>query len=266
MGRALEVVTGRVLNPGATITALTANTGNTFAIRAFPDSARAFMEGLWGHNATAGVIRVRSPRMHDFTQGIRYANAAGVVRNLLTDYSEQRLFPTDTLTFEQSGGGAETDSAAFLVYYSDLGGADAKLAMWDAIKPAIVNLLTVTVNVTGPATAGDWSAGNALTGISDLLKADTFYAVLGYTTDTLCTAVAIQGPDTANYRAGGPGPVEPIETRDWFVSMSEAHKTPHIPVINSQNDGNTLVSVCRNTAAGTIVVDLSLAELTSFSG
>lgn len=260
---AIEVVTGRVVNPGATVTALTPNTSNTFTIRAFPDQSPAYISGLWAQNATAGAVRLRSPRLHDNVQNIRYQSPAAQVRNLLPDAAQQRAYPNDPLTFEMSGGGAETDSAAFLVYYSDLPGVQARLGMWDQIKPRIKNLATIEVGVAGPVTAGDWSAGTVITTTFDLLKSDTDYAILGYQTGTNCLAVAISSADTGNLRIGGPGPVESIETRDWFVSLSQALNAPAIPVLNSNNKGSTNAFVALNTAAGTVTVDFLVAELSA---
>lgn len=261
MGKAIEVVTGRILNPGATITALTANTGNSFTVRDFPGTSKTVLKGLWGHSATAGVLRVHSARMHDDIQGVRYRVPANVVRNFLADEAEQPLYPNDPIRFEQSGGGAETDSAAMLIYYEDLPGIEARLSMWEDIRPRIVNLLTVEVPVAGPATAGDWSAGTAITALTDLLKADTNYAILGYVTDTLCNAVGWSSSDTGNLKVGGPGPLEPVETRDWFISLARNTGRPCIPVFNSNNRGSSLAFVAINTAAGTINVGFSLAQL-----
>lgn len=261
MGKAMEVITGRVTNPGATITALTPNTGNTFTVRAFPAESMAWLEGLWAQQATAGVVRVRSAKMHDNVQGIRYRSAAAVIRDLLSDFSQTRMYPTDTLSFEQSGGGAETDAAAMMLYYENLDGADQRLVSYDQIRNSIVDLTTIEVAVTGPTTTGDWAAGNALNTTFDLLKADTKYAILGYQCDTESLAVGIVGPDVSNLRVGGPGCIEPLETRDWFVRQSYDTGRPHIPVINSNNRGGTLVTVAKVGAGGTVNVCLSVAEL-----
>ena len=267
MGKALEVVTGRALNPGAGPTALVANTGNTFSIRSTDSDPGAELWGLWGQAATAGLVRLRSPRLHDNVQGLRYVLPAATVRNFLPDEATSPLYSQDTLVFEIGGGAAETDSAAFLVYYDDLGGSDARFATWDQLAPNVVEVTTIEVGVAGPVTAGDWSPGTALNATFDLLKANQDYAVLGYIAGTACNAVAISGPDTGNYRAGGPGPVEAVETRDWFVSLSKAHGKPCIPVINQANRANTLASVALNTAAGTVTVDFVVARLASrFTG
>jgi hypothetical protein len=262
MGKALEIIAGRVTNPGATLTALTANTGNSFAVRAL-NSGRAFLEGIWTQQATAGVVRVRSAKMHDAVQGIRIRSAAGVIRSLIGPQPETPLYSTDTLTFELSGGAAEVDAAALQIFYEDLAGGDANLALWEQISPRIANVLTAEVAVTGPTTSGDWSAGNAINSTFDVLKADTKYALLGYSVDTESLAVGIQGPDTANYRLGGPGMIEPLEARDYFIRQSIGQGRPHILVFNSNNKGGTLVSVCKVGAGGTVNVSLQLAELTS---
>lgn len=265
MGAIWEVITGRATNPAA-LTALTMNTGDSANVRAFGEGANPLLENAWTQQATAGTLRIRSPRMHDSTQGVRLTANAALPRPLLPIGTEQRLYQTDTLTLEILGGGAEVDAAAFLTYYGNVGAGAGRFAMWEQIKPLIANYLTVEVAVTGPTVSGDWSAGNLLTSFTDLLKADTFYAVLGYELNTASLAVAIQGPDTGNYRVGGPGILAANETRSWFKDLSQAHGTPHIPVINSQNDGATNAMVARVGAGGTIVVGFVMAELTSNPG
>lgn len=258
---AIEVVTGRVTNPGATFTALTANTGNTFAIRSHPTEGTAFLEELWTQQATAGAIRVRSPRLHDDVVGIRMLAAAASVRRLLPEEAKQVLYSQDDLTVEMTGGGAEVDSAAMLIYYQDLPGIQARVASWEEIAPRIEALHGFPVAVAGPATSGDWSAGTRLDTTVDELKANRDYAVLGYTLDAECLAVAIAGTDTGNLKIGGPGPLLADETRAFFVDQGRRMGTPHIPVINAANRQGTLVHVARITAAGTVNVTLLTALL-----
>lgn len=258
---ALEVITGRAVNPGAGPTALVPNSGDTFAVRSTPDSNPPFLWGMWSQQAAAGFVQVRSPRMHDATRGIRYRAITANTRNFFPDGAATQLYSQDLLTFEISGGAAETDSASLLLYYPDLGGADARLGTWAQIAPMIAELVTIEVPVAGPVTAGDWSAGTAINAGIDLLKANEDYAILGYVTDTACNAVGIRGVDTSNFRAGGPGTSETLETRDWFKTMSEQQGVGCIPVINQANRGATTVHVALNTAAGTVQVDLLAARL-----
>ncbi len=259
---ALNVITGRVVNPTAAfVLSLTPNTGDTFNVRDFPEASVAELHGMWTQQATPGQVRLRSPRFHDDVQGIRkIANAASVF-NLFGDEESQRLFPNDPLRFDMTGGAAETDAAALLVYYRDLGGIDARLESWESIKPRIVDVMGHVVDVAGPGVSGDWSAGTIITTPNDNLKANTDYAVLGYEVNTESLAVAIAGTDTGNLKVGGPGPLSPLETRDWFVSQARRRGMPYIPVFNSNNRGNTLVHVARVGAGGTISVSLQLARL-----
>lgn len=261
MGIAYEVVTGRATNPGATPTVLTANTSDTFTVRSFPFESGAFLEGLWAKAGTSGIIRVRSPRLHDNVQGLRLQHIANTARNLLPDEAMQRLFPQDVLTVEITGSAAATDVGAMAVYYRDLPGTDARLAMWEQIQPRIVNILSVDVDITAATTLGDWSAGTPLDTTFDLLKSNVDYAVLGYTTETSVAAVALRGPDTGNLRVGGPGTTESIETRNWFVDQTRLKGTPHIPVINAANKGATLAFQVDNLAGAANNVQWILAEL-----
>lgn len=261
MGKAWELITGRALNPGAGPTALAANTGDSFQIKSTPDTSSPWLCGMWGSAATAGLLRLRSARMHDATQGLRFVLPAADRRDLLPDEAQTQMYSQDTPIFEIGGGGAETDAGALLFYYPDLSGSDQRLGTWEQIKPMIAELATVEVAVAGPVTAGDWSPGTALNATNDLLKANTDYAVLGYKVGTDCLAVAFKGADTANMRVGGPGVTESLETRDWFVSLARRSSFPAIPVINQANRASTLVHVCHTTAAGTITVDLIVARL-----
>lgn len=265
MGAILETLTGRATNPAA-LTALTMNTGDSLAIRAFGEAVVPKIEGIWTQQVTAGFVRVRSPRMHDNVQGIRLATPAALPQNMLPNELEQRVYQTDTLIAEIQGGGAEVDAMAIQMYYDGVAGQQARLATWDQIRPLIRSVSGAQVDVAGPVVSGDWSAGTNLTNFTDQFHADTFYAVLGYLTDAPCLAVAVKGPDTGNYKAGGPGAQQSIETRDWFIEQSRLHGTPHIPVIQAQNKGNTQVHVARITAAGTINVTLILAELSGAAG
>lgn len=258
---AVEVVTGRALNPGAAFTNMTANTDQSFAVRYHQTPGTAVLEEIWTQQGTAGQLRITSPNMHDDIVGIRMVTNANAVRRLLPEEAEQILMPQDTLQLEITGGGAETDCAAMLIRYGDLPGIQARLQMWEEIKPRIAQLHGIPVAVTGPTTAGDWSAGNAITTTVDELYANRDYAILGYTLDTECCAVAVSGSDTGHLKVGGPGPLLADETRAFFVDQSRRSGSPHIPIFNSANRGGTRVFVTKSTAGGTVNVTLLTALL-----
>lgn len=258
---AYEVLAGRVVNPGAALTALTADTGDSFAVRSFNMGTPAYLDDMWAHEATPGVFRVRSPRLHDNVQGMRYRVPTTAARALLPDEADQILYPQDVLTVELSGGGAETDCGFILAYYTDLPGIAARLATWEQIAPRVASILSNEVAITGAATTGDWSAGTPINTTFDLLKANVDYAVLGYESDTAVGAIALRGPDTGNLRVGGPGGNEALETRNWFVRQSRSNSRPYIPIINAANKGSTLAFQASASASATINVSFILAEL-----
>lgn len=260
MGQALDTIGGFATNPGATLTAITVSTGDSLTVRSFQFSAPAYLYEAFRQGGSAGVVRVRSPRLHDNVQGIRVRALANDPSPLLGREVNQILYPQDVLIAEITGGGAETDVLALLNYYADLPGVSANLQSWAQVEPNIRNILGVEVACTTSATAGQWS-DTAINATFDLLKANTPYAVLGYEVDTAVCAVAVRGVDTGNLRAGGPGTTTRIETRDWFIKLSQENGTPAIPVFNAANKGATFVSLLSSATSQATNVNLILAEM-----
>jgi hypothetical protein len=266
MGLAYEVLAGRVVNPGAALTAVTMDSGDTLAIRAMAAGSSAWLDDVWAHEATPGVVRVRSPRMHDNVQNLRLTNPTASARTLLPDQVNQPVYSQDVMILELSGGGAETDVACLLMYYENVAGLDARLATWPQVASRIRNILTQEVDITGAATVGDWSAGTTINTTFDLLKANVDYALLGYECSASVAAVAIKGPDTGNVKAGGPGTTEAIETKDWFIRQSNSLGKPTIPIINAANKGATQAFQVSASASATTNVGFILAELAPSAG
>lgn len=261
MGLGAEIITGRVVNPGAAFTAVTPATGDNFTIRNYQFQAAAYLETLWAMEGTAGTVRIRSPRMHDNVQGLRINVPAATPQPLLPYEVEQRLYPQDTLIVEMTGGAAETDVVSLLNWYADVPGVDARLHSWDEIRPRVKNILTVETAHTTAAGLGDYGGGLAVNANFDLLKANTDYAILGYVTSVAVCSVGYRGPDTGNLRIGGPGTTQRIETRDWFVELSRSTGRPYIPVVNSANKAGTTIDLVHTAAATAVTVDTILAEL-----
>jgi hypothetical protein len=261
MGTAFYLTTGRVTNPGAVLTAVTPNTGDVLQIPSFDRSTGGWLENAWAHEATPGVLRIRSPKLHDNVQGLRLIVPEATAKPLLPDEAEQPLVTLDTLTVELSGGAAETDVACLQLYIPNMDGASQNVALWEQVNPRIRNLLTNEVDCTAPAVIGNWSAGNALNATFDQLHADGMYAVLGYEVSAACAAIAIAGPDTSQLKCGGPGTLDSRVTRDWFVRQSLQSGRPHIPIIKAPNKGATLVYTLSASAPAAINVGLILAEL-----
>lgn len=261
MGIALEVISGRITNPGATITPLVANTNDSFSVRNFGDGDQAYTIQAWSFGATAGITRIRSPRWHDNVQGFRARYLASTPTPLWHKGAKQKLYAQDQLIVEQSGGGAEIDASSYLNWYSNLPGADGRYFTWDQLVSRMVNVLSIETSHTTGATAGDYSGGVAINNNFDLLKANTDYAILGAYTDTNIMTVGYRGPDTGNIRCGIPGTTQRIEQREWFKELAMYTGLPTIPVFNSANKGGTIVDLAAIQTATAVVVTTLVAEL-----
>lgn len=262
MGLAIDTIAGRIGANVTSPTAVTMATGDSNAVRSFPFEAGAFLYQTWARTPADGTMRIRSPRMHDFVQGIRLRFNANDSRALLPERFAQRLFPQDELTLELAGtGAAETGVGVWLIYYRDLPGISAQLRTWEEIAPRIEDYVGQETSITTSATAGEWGPGDRLIADFDNLKANREYAVLGYTVDTPVAAVALRGSDTGNLRVGGPGEVDSIQTRDFFVRLSVEHGTPAIPVFNSANREAILVDAVTNAASVAVNITWVMALL-----
>lgn len=261
MGRAVEVISGKVVNASTTFTAWTMATGDSNVVRNFDLSYQATLCDAWAQSATAGLLRVRSPKLHDNVQGIRLGVAAATPQPLFPDEVYQRLYPQDTLTIEQTGGSSETDCGTLLIEYDNLPGADGVWSTWDQLKPLVIEYVTVETQHTTGGTAGDYGGALAINANFDLLKANEWYAILGYLTSAAVNTVGYRSPDFSNYRCGGPGTTQRIDTRDWFLRHALETGRPWIPAFNSANKGSTFVDLQSTATGASVVVQTFMAHL-----
>lgn len=262
MGRALEVIAGSATAPGATLTAMTAFAGNTYTVRSFPFESRAELLQAWADAQAAGTFRVRSPRLHDNVQGLRFDTQAGVVHPLLPYVARQPLFPQDQLTAEIAGSATAGDAevGVLLVYYEDLPGIDARLFNVDEVLARVVNIVPVFNSISKGASIG--YSGEEAIDENDLLKANTEYAILGGYVDTEVAVVRIRGPETGNLGLGFPGDTDVDHvTANWFAWLSMQSGLPCVPVFNAANRDNTLIDVGGDENSATVGVTTILAEL-----
>jgi len=217
----------------------------------------------WADNQTAGVLRIRSPKLHDNVQGIRYKVTASDTVPLLPWGAPQRLYPTDVLSADLTGSATAGDieSAALLIQYDDLPGVAGRFITHDEVNKRSVNVLTVE-NTIATGTAGGWSGSEAINAEFDLFKANTDYALIGYVVDTECLAIGWRGADTGNLRVGGPGH-ETLRhvTADWFMRLSRGYGVPAVPVFNSLNKAGISVDAAQDENGADPLVQSLFVEL-----
>lgn len=263
MGRALEVVTGQVTNATA-FTDASVFAGNSFTVRSTRIEAQILMLELWADTEDAGDLRIRSPRLHDNVDGLRFALRSGFMFPFGPRGISQKLISQDQLSvqmLQNVGGAGIVSQASFLLYYEDLPGVEANLITSEELRPRVRNILTTRNGVTG-ASSTAYTAEEAIVADADLLKANVNYAILGYIVDADVTTVRYRGSDTGNLGVGGPGASTLNEvTADWFVKLSELYRLPTIPVFNASNKDALLVDIADNTGAQAVEVNTILAEL-----
>jgi hypothetical protein len=269
MGQGIETVCGILTNAAsATAQAMTAAATQSFNIRAAASGTSPIaLEAVWADFQDQGDFRMRSPRMHDQANALRMATIPGFFSPLANEYFSQVLFSQDNLTLEGVFTTVPTAGHVSLgymqVYYDDIPGIAGNFRPWSGVQPNIVDYLAVPVNPSSNATAGQWGAGVAINSTVDVFKANTNYALIGYVAPVAFGAWSVQGIDVGNLQVGGPGVANSIDTRRWFAYMEECSGKPSIPIINSQNKGNTLVFVSDRTLSTAFELTLIFAQLSN---
>lgn len=248
-----------------TWTAAAGYTGQSATVRNTALGSKISLEAFWQESAQAGGFRVRSPRLHDNVRGLEFNAPATTPVNAMGLRPFTPLVAQDLLIVEASGAAADATGVFLQVSYDSLPGSDGNYASWAQIKPRIVDTMTQEYVASAVATANTWSAGAALNTTSDLMKANTWYALLGYVTSVTFGAVAIQGPDTGGLKIGGPAIANALETREWFLWMDEFGEVPGIPIINSANKSGTFIYLGDPGSTVTSNIDFLFAELSGSS-
>jgi len=263
MGKLLEMISGFVTAPSTNQTAVTYGSGASGQVRTAKPGSLIKLLAAWTDQQTAGYLRIRSSRLHDAAQGIRLYSVASDVENLIPYGSPQRLYPGDVLSIDLSGSATAGDieSMGALLYYDDLEGVDAKLITFEEMQKRGVNYVSVE-NTLALLNAGGFSGEEAINSEYDLLKANTDYALVGYTVNTECACVSWRGVDTGNARVGGPGnETEKEQTANWFVTLARRFNMPLIPVFNANNKSGILVDGVQDENGADPLVNSMFVEL-----
>ena len=254
---------------GGSFEALTAGSGESFAVRWFGDSTRVELLDAWGaDSATKCQFSIRSPLLHDNVRGMRFGHmfnptlsaADGNPQVYLAPYWKQPYQPTDTLIVEANGTAADRVCFTQLLKYDAPARDGARLITAQEVESRFQNLVGILVNPTGAAT-GDFGAVVTLSSSDDRLKANTDYALVGATSDLVFSTARISGPDTANFDVSFPGSWQEDIQAGYFYEMARRWNMALIPVINANNKGNTNISVASVDGATAPNIVLQFVEL-----
>jgi hypothetical protein len=263
MGKALEILCGVATAPGAVITALTMSSGLVSTVRNAATDSPIMMLGAWADSQAAGILQVRSPKLHDNVRGISMVTSIAEIDPLLPLGCGQRLYPLDTLFLGISGSAVAGDleTGCFLIYYPDLPGADARFISPEELKTRQKAIMGQT-NTIATGVGGNFTGSQAINASADNWKSDTDYALVGYEVDVDCAAVRWIGADIANLGVGGPGNAKDKRlTSRWFIELSNAYGLNLIPVFSANNKSAILIDAAQDENGVDVVVTSIFVEL-----
>lgn len=253
-----EIVTAQATQPN-TGAAGTANTGDSLTVK--NGKGKIHTIAGWASRQVAGFSQFIVPSGHDTTRNYRAGVAIGLGQltmplSMNMKFDAQEVI-ANTIAGSNTAGDIELDS--LLIYYENFPGIQMRSISHQQVEQRVKKYTTIEASITAVAT-GQY-AEEAITADTDLLHANTDYAVLGMSSRTGAHALTLKAPDFGNVRVGVPGNLRPELTNQWFQVLSRIHGMPLVPVINSGNKAQTLVGFVMNETAADTVVTLYLAEL-----
>lgn len=265
------------LTGGAFADTLTANSGDSLAVANYGDGGARVTE-MWGIDsdsvAELQVIYTRPEATHDQQHGIRFEipslvpGGAAVVaaHNLLPGMIDVPVFKSDVALMQVTGTAADDVVVSWLTEYDDLPGAAAQFASWDQIKAMRKSTVGINVIPVASATPGAYGATRAINADDDRFHADTWYAILGASVQTVVTTIGLIGPAWGGQRIGFPSGALDLRSDTWFLDQSIKRNRPLIPYFNANDKGNILVMVADGEASTSPKVDFLMIELTGKPG
>lgn len=257
---------------GSAFEALTVAAGDSLSLRFLDPNAEINLLEAWGgNNVTKCDFSIRSPLLHDNTRGIRFAHmfnptlsgADGNPQLYMGDYEKQKYRPSDTLIVEALGAASDDVTFTQLVHYSGPQVPQANLLTYQEVLARAVNILGNRVSPSAAASTSTYGTAEAVSTDDDRFKANTWYALIGLTTDLPFTTAVVQGPETANYRLPIPGTWNERITASWFLELSRRFNLPMVPVFNANNKSNITIAVADAGGGTNPLISLKWLELSS---
>lgn len=253
---------------------LVANTGDSLAVANFNNGSARWLEA-WGidslHAAEIEVYYTRPESTHDQQHGFRASiqaaafNVVGHVGDvaILGGMMQLNLFKSDTPTISATTTASDCILFSYLTEYDDFPGAQAVYISPSEMNTKQKSIVGIRVSAVASGTAGAYGATRAFNADDARLHANTWYAIMGYTTQLPVTTISLLGPDWGGQRIGGPAGSIQISSSSWFLDQSWKWGKSLIPCFNSNNAGNVLVQVADSATSTSPQIDFVLAELNS---
>jgi len=260
----LDIISFNATAPG-TGAAMAAVAGDPNTVRNAAPGSRVMMLGLWTWAQGVGYTQLTWPSGHDLVRGFRARNLANQITNKVPAGGLTSFRGQDPLTITEVGSASsgKVETAMMLFWYEDLPGIDAHLIDMPTLIARGRNILTIEDTITTTGGGVGYSGARALNAASDLLKANTEYAILGAQVGANCGGLTVRGVDFGGLRIGMPGDasIDPTSAAGFFCGISEQFDLPAIPVFNSANRAGTFIEALGNDANTAVPFSLFLCEL-----
>lgn len=256
----IETISFTATAPGASGAAAAAVAGDSLTVRNGKLGTAIRCLAGWAKLQAAGFLQVATPTGHDQTRGWRTRVALNEPTPILPLGGPFPFQPQELISplIAGSATAGDVETACMLMFYENMPGLQARLARWDDVKARIVRETTIEATITSAAGPG-YSGTELITSESNLLRANSNYAVLGVTCSTNVAGIWIQGPDTANQKITCPGHSLRSEmTSQFFAMLSRAYDLPTIPIIAAGNKDSTNIGVITDENAGSFAVSFQL--------
>jgi hypothetical protein len=233
---------------------------------------------MWGIDsdsvAEIAVTLTRQQSVNDQTRGVKFnipslipGGAASVgSHTMLGGLTTIPLYVQDTFAFTCTTTAADDVLVSWNTLYDDLPGSQAVLASWDQVQALRYTTLGLTCNAVASGTPGLYGTARAMNADDTRMIANTWYAILGISVQTVATTVAFSGPDWGGWKIGMPAGALTVDSTSYFVDQTLRWGVPLIPCFNSANAGNTNLFVADGEASTSPKIDVLMYALTGKPG
>lgn len=253
---------------------LTANSGDSLAIPLTGDDQNYIFK-MWGIDsdsiAELALTDSRTDSIHDPQYGVR-SNIASLIpggaaavgsHTLLSGPTNIQVFPGDSLTMTVTTTASDDILVSWLTKYNDLPGVSGQFARWEQIQALRDTTIGVRCAPVASGTAGLYGTARAINADDSRWTGGKYYAILGWTVQTVCTTIAFAGQAWGNNKIGGPSGALTLDTTNYFVDLYMETGIPCIPVFNGYDAGNVFLYAADGEASTSPKVDVWAYELSS---
>jgi len=253
---------------------LTANSGDSLAVSNFVNGGARVVKA-WGIDsdsvAELAWTNSRFDSVHDPQYGVRFnipaliPGGAAVVgsHDLLDAPSSLPMYPGDTNVLTVTTTASDDVIVTYLTEYDDLPGTFGQFASWETVQALRETTIGLRCAPVASGTPGLYGTARALNADDTRLTGGKYYAVLGWSLQTVCTTLTLKGPSTGNNRVGLPGGVLTLDSMMGFVDLSKQFGKPLIPILNGYDAASYFLEAADGEASTSPKVDLFMYQLSS---